>query len=317
MFERFLLVWLLLFSAVGYGWGLLAPDGVGDPFIASRPAFPWLIGLTMFAVGVMLPRDELRQVRRRWPVVLFGTAVQYTAMPLLAVAAARLFPLSPDYQIGIVMVGCVPGAMASNVVTMNARGHTSYSVSLTTCSTLLSPLVVPLALRLAVGKSAPLDMTEVSVSLLLQVVLPVLAGVSVARLFPRFEAIGVKYGPLVANLTILWIVATVVASNRDRLAVGAAAVMAPLLLVNLLGYAAGWGAGRAIGMPESMRRALAIEVGMQNAGLGTSLAIQLFPDQPAATVPTALYTFGCIFTATLLAHWWARRPTADVVGGAD
>jgi BASS family bile acid:Na+ symporter len=112
-------------------------------------------------------------------------------------------------------------------------------------------------------------------------------------------------GPIVANCVILWIIATVVALNRSRLAAGSLELLAPLLAVNLLGYVAGYGAAAAIGQPESMRRALTIEVGMQNAGLGTSLALQYFKDQPAATVPTALYTFGCVFTATILARWWA------------
>lgn len=312
MFERLLLLWLVLLSALAFFWVDVAPAGI-DPFTASKPAIPWLIAITMFSVGVMMPRDELRQVRERWPSVLFGTAVQYTAMPLLAWAASRLFPLSQDYQLGIILVGCVPGAMASNVVTMNARGHTSYSVSLTTCSTMLSPLVVPFVLKLALGKSVEINVLEVSTSLVLQVVAPVLVGVASVRLFPKWEPVGVRIGPIVANLTILWIIATVVATNRDRLGSGSAAVFVPLLLVNLLGYLAGWGGGKVYGLPESMRRALAIEVGMQNAGLGTSLALQLFKDQPAATVPTALYTFGCVLTAMLLAKWWSWRPPVDFV----
>jgi len=310
MFERLLLVWLVLLSAAALFWTSMFPGAI-DPFATSKPAIPWLIAVTMFAVGVMLPRDEVRQVRERWPSVLFGTAVQYTSMPLLAWGIAQLFPLSLEYQIGIIMVGCVPGAMASNVVTMNARGHTSYSVSLTTCSTMLSPLVVPLVLKLALGKAVTIDVGEVSLSLVLQVVAPVLIGAASIRLFPRWEPLGVRCGPIVANLTILWIIATVVATNRDRLASGSAAVALPLLLLNLLGYLAGWGGGKIYGLPESMRRALAIEVGMQNAGLGTSLALQLFKDQPAATVPTALYTFGCVLTAMLLAQWWSRRPAVE------
>ena len=100
---------------------------------------------------------------------------------------------------------------------------------------------------------------------------------------------------------------TVVAINRERMMIGTLTVALPLLVVNILGYTAGYLSGTAIGQPESMRRALAIEVGMQNAGLGTSLAIELFPTYPAATVPTALYTFGCVLTAMILAAYWSRR----------
>lgn len=304
MLERYLLAWLLAICGMAFWWPEVFGT-VGDPFVASKRAIPWLLAATMFAVGAMMPRDEVRQVAKRWPHVLFGTAIQYSAMPLLGWAAARWSGLSPEYQIGIILVGCVPGAMASNVLTLNARGHTSYSVSLTTASTLLSPFVVPFTLSATLGQSIPIDRVQVALDLLQQVVLPVLSGYAVARFTPWGERWGVRFGPIVANCVILWIIATVVALNRSRLAAGSLELLAPLLAVNLLGYIAGYGAAAAIGQPESMRRALTIELGMQNAGLGTSLALQYFKDQPAATVPTALYTFGCVFTATILARWWA------------
>lgn len=313
MLERYLLGWLLLICGVAFFWPQIAGETF-DPFLACKPIIPWLISVTMFAVGVMMPRDEVRQVRERWPHVLFGTAIQYSAMPLLGWLGARFSGLSEDYQIGIILVGCVPGAMASNVITMNAKGHTSYSVSLTTASTMLSPIVVPFTLSLALGESVTLNKWEVSRDLVLQVVAPVFIGYGSVRLFPKWELVGNRLGPIVANLIILWIIATVVSLNRTRLASGSLDVLVPLLVVNLLGYLAGYAASTAIRQPESMRRALAIEVGMQNAGLGTSLALQLFKDRPAATVPTALYTFGCVFTATILARWWASRGLPDESG---
>ena len=150
MLERYLLAWLLAICGVAFWWPEIF-GAAGDPFVASKRAIPWLLAATMFAVGTMMPRDEVRQVVKRWPHVLFGTAIQYSVMPLLGWAAARWSGLGPDYQIGIILVGCVPGAMASNVITLNARGHTSYSVSLTTASTLLSPIVVPFTLSATLG----------------------------------------------------------------------------------------------------------------------------------------------------------------------
>ena len=145
MLQRYLIIWLVLSSSVALWWQRWFP-GLLDPFVASKPLLPWLITVTMFAIGCMLPRDEVRQVLRRWPLVLSGTAVQYLSMPTLAYCFAHAWGLSGDYLIGLLLVGCVPGAMASNVLTFNARGNTSYSVSLTTASTLLSPLAVPIAL---------------------------------------------------------------------------------------------------------------------------------------------------------------------------
>jgi BASS family bile acid:Na+ symporter len=116
------------------------------------------------------------------------------------------------------------------------------------------------------------------------------------------------FGPVLANGTILWIIAVVVGLNRDRLGSATPLLMLALLLINLLGYAAGWIGGLGMRLPVPMRRALTLEIGMQNAGLGTALVLSLFPNNPAAAIPTAAYTFGCMFTGTLLAQFWNGRP---------
>jgi BASS family bile acid:Na+ symporter len=267
----------------------------------------------MFAVGCMLPPDEVQEVARRWRTVLGGTVLQYTAMPLLAFGAIRLVPFESPAVIGIAMVGCVPGAMASNVLTMIGRGNVSYSVSLTTASTLLSPIAVPVALHLTLHASVRLDLTNVAMQLVLMVVGPVILGFLVCRLSGRLRAAMGKLGPVVANATILWIIAVVVAANRPNLAAANGVVVLALLAINLLGYAAGAVGARVLRLTKPMRRALVLEIGMQNAGLGTTLVLQFFPDQPTAAIPTALYTFGCMFTGTILAHWWARCDRQAVV----
>jgi len=306
MFESLLIVWLTLSSGVAYFWPRLVAGF--DPFVESRPMLGALISLTMFIVGGLMRAEEIREVFRRWPTVLYGTAVQYTAMPLLAWAFATLLPLSDDLRIGVIMVGCVPGAMASNVLTLLARGNVSYSVSLTTCSTMLSPVVVPLALHLTLAGSAQLDVLKVFTELLLQVVLPVFAGQLARRMVPAFDRFMERFGSILANSVVLWIIAVVVALNRERLAQATGEVLLALACVNLLGYLAGYLAGAAARFDEGMRRALTIEIGMQNAGLGTVLALNLFPGREAAAIPTALFTFGCMFTATILARVWAMHP---------
>ncbi len=302
--QRYLIVWLSLSSLLAYVWPDLAP-GLADPFVASKPLLSWLIGVTMFAIGWMLPEEEVRQVFRRWPTVLGGTTIQYTTMPLLAYGFGHLFGLEGPTLIGVVMVGCVPGAMASNVLTLNARGNVSYSVSLTTMATLLSPLVVPLALKLALGEAVSAELLRnVVYMLVLTVVLPVVAGHGFRRCFPKCQTHAGSIGSLVANLTILWIIAYVVGDNRGHLAQLSGNFVVPLLLINGFGYLAGYGGGLLMRLPDPMRRALTLEIGMQNAGVGTWLATQLF-DEPEAAIPPALYTFGCMLTGTVLARAWA------------
>jgi BASS family bile acid:Na+ symporter len=261
----------------------------------------------MFAIGWMLPRDEISQVASRWHAVLSGTAIQYLSMPTFAYVLGRQFGLQDDALLGTLIVGCVPGAMASNVLTLMAGGNTSYSVSLTTCATLLSPLVVPLGLKLTVGATAHFDAPSTAWNLSWMVVIPVVSGHLLARRFPESEQTARVVGSIVANLVILWVIAVVVADNRTRLAQVPGQLLVTLLLLNTLGYLSGYLGGRWLRLPTAMGRALTLEVGMQNAGLGTALAATMFPDRPAVTIPTALYTFGCMLTGTMLARVWALR----------
>jgi len=313
MLQRLLIVWLVLLSLVAFSWpqwfgNVENPDGLFDPFRDSEPYLDALIALTMFSLGWMLPADELRQVARRWPVVLGGTTAQYTTMPLLAWCTARLWGLDADDTIGVILVGCVPGAMASNVLTLNARGNTSYSVSLTTVSTLLSPLAVPAAMWLTLAAAQRSVSGEASFKLLYTVVLPVVAGFATGRLLPNWQNAARRACPIVANLAILWVIAVVVALNRDRLAQASFGLLLPLLSINLLGYLAGYGAARTMRLPDRMRRALTLEVGMQNAGVGTVLALGLFPEQREIAIAPAIYTFGCMLTGTALAAVWSSIP---------
>jgi BASS family bile acid:Na+ symporter len=310
LLERFLLVWLVLICGLVYYWsawsGWIPPGGIPDPFKASKPWLSYLIALTMLAIGSLLPKEEIRQVFRQWPMVLAGTIIQYTAMPLLSYYCGRLFGLEGPLLIGTIIVGCVPGAMASNVLTMIGRGNVSFSVGLTTSATMLSPLVVPLGLWLTLGRMVEFPILETFATLCWTVVLPVILGYSLARLSTTWETWARRIGAIVANLVILWIIATVVATNREYLVRLDARVILALSTINVGGYLAGYLGGMSAGMPSPMRRAVTLEVGMQNAGLGTALAFELFPLEAATAIPCALYTFGCMFTGTALARYWAE-----------
>jgi bile acid:Na+ symporter, BASS family len=328
MIQRYLLLWLSLISLLAFTWpeviaqlNAVLPSGgldpaAADPFLQTnnwhllRPVF----AVAMFCIGGLLPRDELAQLKRRWPTVLAGTSIQYTVMPLLAFAATRVFDMGPGLTIGVLLVGCVPGAMASNVLTLAARGNVSYSVSLTTSATLLSPLVVPVVLSLTLNVVTTFDPFQAFLNLTTDVVGPVIVGHLLCRRFDWWSRIMQSHGCTVANLAILWIISTVVGVNRYRLTGITWVVLAALLLINILGYAAGWFGGKALRLPDGMRRALTLEIGMQNAGLGSVLALNLFKD-PDAAIPTAAYTFGCMLTGTILAQCWGRSSSSDVVAG--
>ncbi|HID74833.1 MAG TPA: bile acid:sodium symporter family protein [Planctomycetaceae bacterium] len=311
LIERPLVVWLALLSLLAFSWDRWLAD-LPDPFVASKPYGACLFAITMLAIGSLLPRDEVVQLARRWRAIVSGTAIQYTSMPLLAYAFGRLFGLHGPWMVGMIMVGCVPGAMASNVLTLAARGNVSYSLSLTTSATLLSPVFVPAVLGIALAGTAEYPLGEIAIkvaltsaNLLWMVVLPVIAGYCLSRLWWVWEAAAKHLGAIIANLTILWIIATVVAANRTQLAVLDPGPVLALLAVNLSGYSVGAVGGHALGLPSPMRRALTLEIGMQNAGLGTILVGIISPD-PAAAIAPAIYTFGCMLTGTVLARAWAE-----------
>jgi bile acid:Na+ symporter, BASS family len=307
--ERFLLLWLVLLCGVAFCWsgwfGLDAESAKTlNPFLVTKDYLSYMIAVTMLAIGSLLPKQEVEQVLQRWPIVLGGTVIQYTSMPLLAYGVGRLLGLEGPWMIGVVMVGCVPGAMASNVLTLVAKGNVSYSISLTTSATLLSPLVVPWVLWLALNKQAQFDAVKAFVDLCWMVVGPVVAGHFLSRVWPVWAVAARLVGAISANLTILWIIAVVVAANGPAMSQLTLQLLSALVLINLLGYAAGYFGGKAMRLPVAMRRALTLEVGMQNAGLGTAMATKMFSDE--AALPTALYTFGCMFTGTILARIWAE-----------
>ena len=340
--QKGLILWLVGLSAVALLWPEQSADAVDsqsvekdeslatskpfDPFLVTKPILNYLFAVTMFCIGCLLPREEVDELRRRWPTVLGGTAIQYTTMPLLAWSVGQFFGLEGPYLIGVIVVGCVPGAMASNVITLAAKGNVSYSVSLTTMATLISPFVVPWILKLTLSQEKELDAIAVMVRLLWQVVGPVIAGHVICRLIPEFAHRVRFVAPAFANLTIIWIIAVVVAMNRVRLtsvfdsteSTAALLMLGAVIAINLLGYLAGFSGGTLLSLPDDMRRALTLEVGMQNAGLGTLLVADLFKEEPAAAIPTALYTFGCMLTGTLLAQWWSwKRPPQNLSAAAD
>ena len=311
--SRGLVLLLLLFvgGVVALYWPLFAGDRF-DSLALSRAVVAWLITVTMLMLGSLLPTDEVLELASRWPLAFAGVLAQCTIMPLAAWVGAKGLAFDESIQLGMILVGCVPGAMASNVLTLAARGNVSYSISLTLCATILSPLTIPLLLKLLIGGNlgdvwSTLDPVAIGQNLFLTVALPVVIGFLLSLKLSAWRRCTAICGSVVAEFSILWIIAAVVAINRERLIETSPLIVVGLLAINVLGYAGGYGVGWVLLRDEAMRRALTLEVGMQNAGLGSVLALTLFPEHPAAAISTAGYTFGCMLTGSALAAWWCRH----------
>ena len=298
---KYLLVWLTVVCLISFFWkNVPGTAGIVDPFTLNGGMMKGLIATAMLVIGSLLPLEEVKMVAKRWPLILGGTAVQYVSMPLLAWVAAHLFHLEGPYFIGIILVGAVPGAMAGNLLTMLSGGNVSYSVGLTTSATLFSPFMIPLLLWLLLGAEVSPEVGPMMLDLFLTVVAPVAIGFTLSRICPLWNRAAQAIGESTGNIVIIWIISAVVAVNRGGFGANVLFLIPPLLFLNFGGYLAGEFGGRGIGIDYRMRRALILEVGMQNAGLGATIARAYFPDEPQAALCCALYTFGCMFTGILL-----------------
>ncbi len=301
--SKYLLIWLVLACFLGFFWNDLMGFDKVNPFVLTANGTAILISVTMLAVGSLLPYEEVKEVAKRWPKVLGGTCIQYISMPTIAFCVAKAFHLEGPYFIGVMMAGCVPGAMASNVLTMTARGNVSYSVGLTTSATLLSPFVVPATLYLFFHSAKiHIDSADVMRNLLMTVVAPVAIGFACARFWRWWRFLAENFAEIAANFAIIWIISGVVAKNAEKLVSMSATLIIAMLILNIGGYLCGYFGGMLLRITPTMRRALTIEIGMQNAGLGVALCMKYFGEMEEASLFCAAYSFECMATGIVLAQ---------------
>ncbi len=290
-------LWALLFSGLAWlfpGW-----------FAPLRPAIVPLLGVIMFGMGAtLLPRDFLA-VTRAPALLAFGAALQFGLMPALGWAVARTLGLPAELAAGLILVGSCPGGTASNVICYLARADVALSITLTAVSTLLAIVATPLLTDLWVGASVEVDVRGMIESIFRIVLVPVTLGVAVnAWLGARLEPLQ-RVFPLVSVAAIVLVIAIVVALSHERLAELSALLLLAIVLHNGAGLAAGYAVPRLLGFSEARCRTLAIEVGMQNSGLGVALAVKHFSALTA--LPGAIFSIWHNLSGSLLAAIWSRR----------
>lgn len=266
-----------------------------------------LLGVIMFGMGLTLSADDFRVVFSRPKDVLIGCVAQFTVMPLLAFALSRIFQLDEALAIGVVLVGCCPGGTASNVITYLAKGDLALSVGMTGVSTLLAPVVTPLLVWLLAGKAVDVDVMGMLLSIIWVVILPIVAGLIVKRLWPRQTSMVTAYLPAVSSLAICSIVLIIIAANAQKLFLSGQIIMLVVILHNICGLAVGYGIGRFIKLSPAKRRAISIEVGMQNSGLASSLATLHFAAYPMATIPGAIFSVWHNISGAIVARIYTRN----------
>lgn len=267
----------------------------------------YLLGLVMFGMGLTLNLQDFKIVFSRPKDVIIGCLAQFTIMPLMAWLLARLFQLDEALALGVVLVGCCPGGTASNVITYLAKGDLALSVGMTGVSTLLAPFMTPLLTWALAGKSVDVDVASMFLSILWVVILPIVVGLTVKWLWPRFTEQATDYLPAFSSIAIAMIVAIIISANADKLMTGGWLIMIVVMLHNLSGLGLGYLVGLLLGLSTPKQRAISIEVGMQNSGLASSLATMHFAAYPLATIPGALFSVWHNISGALVAYLYRKN----------
>lgn len=273
-------------------------------FLPLTVAIAPLLGLVMFGMGLTLKGEDFREVARHPIRVLIGVLAQFVIMPGLAWLLCRLLQLPAEIAVGVILVGCCPGGTASNVMTWLSRGDVALSVAITSVTTLLAPLVTPALVWLLASAWLPVSFAAMFLSILQVVLVPIALGLLAQRLLGERTRQVAEVLPLVSVFSIVVIIAAVVAASQARIAESGLLIMAVVMLHNGFGLLLGYLTGKLTGMPLAQRKALAIEVGMQNSGLGAALANAHF--SPLAAVPSALFSVWHNLSGSLLAALFRR-----------
>ncbi|RPD87318.1 bile acid:sodium symporter family protein [Neisseria weixii] len=271
-----------------------------------------VLGIIMLGMGMTLGKADYRILAQRPLDILVGAAAQYTIMPLVAIAVAKALDLSTGLTLGLVLVGTCPGGVSSNIMSFLAKGDVAFSVGMTTVSTLLAPVMTPLWMMYLIGETVDMDGWGMFKFMLLVTLLPVVIG-SVCNMFfehkPWFADVRAVM-PGVAVLAFACIVGGVAAVHGHRFMESALVMLVAIAAHNIIGYILGYYSGALFGMDTAKKRTLAIEVGVQNAGLATGLSAKFFPTNAESAVATAVACVWHSVSGTVLGNlfaWWDKR----------
>lgn len=289
-------VWVLLFAALAFF----------DP-----AHFKWLavwivplLGVIMFGMGLTLSKDDFREVLRRPWHVFIGCLGHFVIMPGLAWGLCKVLNLPPEVAVGVILVGCCPSGTASNVMTFLARGDVALSVAVSAVTTLLAPILTPALIWLLASQWLHVDAAAMFWSIVQVVLLPIALGVIAQSLLRDKVKVAIDVLPLVSVVAIVAIVAAVVAASQAKIATSGLLIFAVVVLHNGLGLVFGYLLGKLTGLPVAKRKALSLEVGMQNSGLGAALAAAHF--SPLAAVPSAIFSVWHNISGGLVATLYQR-----------
>lgn len=272
----------------------------------GTPAITQMLGIVMFGMGLTLKPSDFKPVISHPTDIIVGELAQFVIMPLVAWGLCRALSLPAELAIGVTLVGCCPGGTASNVICYLAKGDIALSVAMTGVSTLLAPVLTPILVLFLAGKEINVDAWGMFMSIVQVVILPIVLGFAANHYFRRQTEHIVNLLPMVSTIAIATIIGIIVAHNAANILSCSLTVAIVVILHNILGLALGYAATSLLGIGHEKRTAIAIEVGMQNSGLATSLATTHFAMFPMAAVPGAMFSVWHNFSGSIAAQLFRR-----------
>ena len=284
-------------------------SSIGD-FKLSALIIP-LLQIIMFGMGTELSLKDFANVLKMPKGIIVGIICHYTIMPMVGFAVARLFNFPPEIAAGIILVGCCPSGLASNVMCYLAKANLALSVSVTTVSTLLAPFVTPLLMRLIAGNLIEIDLGAMIWDITKIVILPIVLGLAFHYLLRgKFKWLDAAM-PILSMVGIVLIITVITAAGRDNLLKVGGLLIVATFIHNTMGFFLGYWSGRLLKFPEKDCRTIALEVGMQNAGLASGLAFTMGKMATAGLAP-AIFGPMMNITGSFVSSWWHSRPPAEI-----
>ncbi len=266
-----------------------------------------LIQIIMFGMGTSMSAKDFVSVAREPKAVAIGVAAQFIIMPLLGFSLARISGFAPEIAAGLILIGCSPSGLASNVMSYLAKANLALSITITSITTLIAPFLTPLLMKLLAGTFIEIDLYKMMWDIFKMIMIPIGAGLLFNKLFQgKFKWLD-NAMPYLSMLGIAGVITFVTAAGRESLLDIGFLLIGLVLIHNTLGYLLGYWSARLLRMNERDSRTVAIEVGMQNAGLASGIAKEM---GKIATVGLAAAVFGPLMniTGSVLASYWHRRP---------
>jgi BASS family bile acid:Na+ symporter len=264
---------------------------------------PWGLAIIMLGMGVTLTVGDFRKVLTMPRAIATGFAAQYLIMPFLGWSIA--------HAVGLILVASCPGGTASNVVTYLARAHVPLSVLMTMCSTFAAVFMTPMLTKLLASQYVHVDALGLFLDTIKVVLAPLIIGLGLNHYFPRAVKVALPAAPLVSVIFITLICASIIGQQAANIRESGGKLVGAVFLLHACGFILGWCFARLFGYEETIRRTIAIEVGMQNSGLGAMLAKANFPQLPAAPTPCAISAVFHSVIGSLLAGIWRMFPPKE------